>query len=272
MRLAIPLSVRVCTALLLLVAVASVLLPYLSHWQVATLDWDHVGVSPSWRAGHVFGTDRLGRDLFVRTLAGVRVSLAIGLLATLVSVVIGVSVGAVAGFLGGRTDALLMRLVDVLYSLPYIFFVILLTVSLGRSPLAVLLAIAAVGWLTMARVVRAQTQALRQREFVTAARAMGVSTPTILWRHIIPNVAGPVVVYATLTVPSLILLESFLSFLGLGVQEPAASLGNLMAQGAAEMEGAPWMLLVPGSFLVGIVLIIGILGDALRDWVDPRGR
>jgi oligopeptide transport system permease protein len=189
-----------------------------------------------------------------------------------VSLVIGVAWGAIAGYAGGRLDAVMMRIVDVLYSLPYVFFVILLTVTFERGALTVLLAIAAVGWLTMARVVRGQARALRQREYILAAVAAGVPTRRILWRHVVPNVAGPVVVYAALTVPGMILLESFLSFLGLGVQEPQASLGNLMAQGAAELESAPWMLLAPGAFFVVIVLALGTLGDGLRDALDPNER
>lgn len=258
--------------LLALLAAFAVLGPLASPWAYDALDWDRMGVAPTLDASHWFGTDRLGRDLYVRTLHGVRVSLAIGLLATLVSLVIGVAWGAIAGYAGGRIDALMMRCVDVLYSLPYVFFVILLTVVFDRHPAAVFVAIGAVGWLTMARVVRGQALALRRREFVEAAIAAGVPPWRILWRHVVPNLAGPVVVYATLTVPQMILIESFLSFLGLGVQEPLASLGNLMSQGAAEMETAPWMLLVPGTFLVAIVLALNFIGDGLRDALDPRER
>lgn len=253
-------------------ALLAVVGPFASPWAYDTLDWDHMGVAPMLEASHWLGTDRLGRDLYVRTLHGVRVSLAIGLLATLVSLVIGVAWGAIAGYVGGRTDALMMRCVDVLYSLPYVFFVILLTVVFNRHPAAVFVAIGAVGWLTMARVVRGQALALRHREFIEAAVAAGVPPVRILWRHIVPNLAGPVVVYATLTVPQMILIESFLSFLGLGVQEPLASLGNLMSQGAADMETAPWMLLVPGTFLVAIVLALNFIGDSLRDALDTRER
>ena len=166
----------------------------------------------------------------------------------------------------------MMRVVDVFYSLPYVFFVILLTVTLGRSPATLFISIGAVGWLTMARVVCAQTESLRHKEFIEAAVAAGLPVRRILVRHVLPNLAGPVLVYATLTVPGVILIESFLSFLGLGVQEPAASLGNLMAQGTAEMESAPWMLLAPCAFLVAIVLALGFVGDGLRDHLDPRER
>jgi oligopeptide transport system permease protein len=262
------------TGLWLLAAVAllAVLGPFASPWRVDQLDWARIGAAPGGAGAHWLGTDRLGRDLFVRTLAGVRVSLAIGVLATLVSLLIGVSWGAIAGYAGGRLEALMMRIVDVLYSLPYIFFVILLTVTFGRSLSTLFVAIGAVGWLTMARVACAQTESLRHKEFIEAAVAAGVPRARIVLRHVLPNLSGPVLVYATLTVPGVILIESFLSFLGLGVQEPAASLGNLMAQGTAEMESAPWMLLVPCAFLVAIVLALGVVGDGLRDHLDPRAR
>jgi oligopeptide transport system permease protein len=256
--------------LLVLFAVLSIAGPYASPWSFDALDWEHIGVAPTAEASHWLGTDRLGRDVYVRTLQGVRVSLAIGLLATFVSLAIGVTWGAIAGYAGGRIDAAMMRIVDVLYSLPYVFFVILLTVVFERHPLTVFVAIGAFGWLTMARVVRGQALSLRHREFVEAAVAAGLPPARVLWRHVVPNLAGPVIVYATLTVPQMILIESFLSFLGLGVQEPLASLGNLMADGAAEMESAPWLLLVPGTFLVAIVLALNFVGDGLRDALDPR--
>jgi oligopeptide transport system permease protein len=268
-----PLDAKARRALgvLAVIALAAVVGPLASPWRVDALDWDHLAVGPTLAAHHYLGTDRLGRDLLARTLAGLRVSFGIGVAATLVSLVVGVGWGALAGFAGGRVGALLMRVVDVLYSLPYVFFVILLTVTLGRGTVTLFVAIGAVGWLTMARVVCAETESLRQREFVVAARAAGVPRRRVLLRHILPNLAGVVLVYATLTVPGMILLESFLSFLGLGVQEPAASLGNLMAQGAAEMESAPWMLLEPCALMIVIVLALGSLGEGLRDWLDPRG-
>jgi oligopeptide transport system permease protein len=271
-RLARQPAARASLALLALIGALALIGPLASPWNAEQLDWARMGVPPGLEGAHWLGTDRLGRDLYVRTLEGLRVSLAIGLLATLVSLVVGVGWGVTAGYVGGRLDALMMRLVDVLYSLPYVFFVILLTVSFGSGPVTLFLAIGAVGWLAMARMVRAQARSLRQREFIAAAEVAGVSTPAILWRHVVPNLLGPVLVYTALTVPGLILLESFLSFLGLGIAEPRASLGNLISQGAAEMESAPWMLLVPCLTLIAIVLALGTLGDALRDMQDPRER
>jgi len=236
------------------------------------IDWSNMAAPPFEADGHWLGTDRLGRDLLLRTLLGLRVSLAIALAATLVSLVIGVSWGALAGYLRGRTDALMMRFVDVLYALPQVFFVIILTVVFGRGPLTLLVAIGAFGWLTMARIVRGQALALRERDFVEAAVVGGAGTMRIVARHIVPNLLGPVIVYATLTVPQVILVESFLSFLGIGIQEPLASLGNLIADGASEMETAPWMLAVPAGCLVLVVFAFNFLGDGLRDALDPRDR
>ncbi len=253
-------------------AFAALVGPSLLGYREDEIDWAHMAAPPLEAAGHWLGTDRLGRDLLVRTLHGLRVSLAIALAATLVSLVIGVAWGAIAGFRRGRTDALMMRLVDVLYSLPQVFFVIILTVVFGRSPLTLLVAIGAFGWLTMARIVRGQALALREREFVDAAIVGGAGTLRIVGRHIVPNLLGPVIVYATLTLPQVILVESFLSFLGIGIQEPLASLGNLIADGAAEMETAPWMLAVPAACLMLIVFCFNFLGDGLRDALDPRDR
>jgi oligopeptide transport system permease protein len=199
-----------------------------------------------------------------------RTSLLIALLASAVSLCIGVAWGAVAGYVGGRLDSAMMRLVDILYSLPYIFFVIVLTVLFGRNIFLLFVAIGAVGWLTMARIVRGQTLSLRRREFIEAAIALGVPRRRIIARHIVPNVTGPVIVYATLLVPQMILFESFLSFLGLGVQEPLASLGSLIADGAAVMESAPWMLMVPASVLVVLLTCLNFIGDGLRDALDPH--
>lgn len=232
------------------------------------LDWTQVASAPGLAHAHWFGTDRLGRDLFVRTLAGTRVSLSIGLTATAVSVGVGVLYGAVSGYFGGRVDQIMMRVVEILSGLPLIFFVIFLTVLFGRSLFLLFAAIGAVGWLTMARIVRGQTLSIRQKEFIEAAIASGATAPRIILKHIVPNVIGPVIVYATLTIPQVILFESFLSFLGLGIQEPRASLGTLIAEGAAEMESAAWMLLIPGAFLTLLLLCLNIVGDGLRDALD----
>lgn len=249
-------------ALLLLLALAA---PWLTPYSHDFIDWQNQAVSPQLEAAHWLGTDRLGRDLFARGMQALRVSVLIGLVAALVSVTIGVGWGAVAGYIGGRLDAAMMRFVDIVYALPYVFIVIILSSVFERGSLAALIiAIGAVGWLTMARIVRGQTLSLRRREFIDAAILGGVSTPRIIWRHVLPNVAGPVIAYATLTIPQMILFESFLSFLGLGVQEPFASLGTLINEGAQEMESAPWMLLVPASLLTVLLVGFNLLGDGLR--------
>jgi oligopeptide transport system permease protein len=265
--------VLTATALVALVTLIAICGPALSPYADDTLDWQHLAASPGLTASHWFGTDRLGRDLFVRTLHGVRLSLLISLLASAVSLVIGVTWGAIAGYVGGRTDAWMMRFVDVLYSLPYLFIVIILTTLFERGSVTVLLVtIGAVGWLTTARIVRGQTLTLKQRDFVEAARAGGLGTSGILAWHIVPNLVGPVVIYATLTIPQMITFESFLSFLGLGVQEPLASLGSLINDGAQEMQSAPWMLLAPAFFLMTLLVCFNLIGDGLRDALDPRDR
>jgi oligopeptide transport system permease protein len=271
-RLAANRAAVASVVVLLVLGLFSVAGPWLSPYAPDELDWQHMGIPPDPGSGHWLGTDRLGRDLFVRTLEGTRLSLGVALLATTVSLLLGVGWGAAAGYAGGRVDALMMRLVDVIYALPTIFFVIVLTVAFGRSPGVLLLAIGAVGWLTMARMVRGQALALMQRDFIEASVAAGAGPARVILRHLVPNLTGTVAVYATLMVPQMILVESFLSFLGIGIQEPLASLGNLIADGAAEMESAPWILLVPATVLVVIVFCFNFLGDGLRDALDPRRR
>ncbi len=254
-----------------LLVVAAIVGPYLTAWR-----YDEVNKSDVWFAplqhGHLMGTDALGRDLLARLLVGLRVSLAIGFVATFVSLVIGVAWGAVAGFVGGRLDEVMMRFVDVLYSLPFIFFVILLMVTFGSNFILIFVAIGAVEWLTMSRIVRGQTLTLKHKEFVEAARAAGLDRGAIIFRHIVPNLLGPVVVYVTLTIPAVILAESFLSFLGLGVQPPMASLGTLIAHGASDMELAPWLLIFPSLVMVITLMSFNFIGDGLRDAIDPKDR
>jgi oligopeptide transport system permease protein len=219
---------------------------------------------------HFFGTDELGRDLLARTLYGARISFAVGLMATLVSLTIGVAYGSVSALAGGRTDHLMMRIVDILYGLPFMFFVIILMVIFGRNLLNLFIALGAVQWLTMARIVRGQVLSLKGREFVLSAHALGVSPPRLIVRHLLPNALGPIVVYATLTVPAVMLEEAFLSFLGLGVQPPMASWGSLAAEGAAAMEAYPWLIVFPGLALTVTLLSLNFLGDGLRDALDPQ--
>ena len=257
----------VLAALVVAAAVGPCLAPYA---------YDAVNKTDVWMAplehGHLLGTDALGRDLLARLLIGLRVSLAIGLVATAVSLAIGVSWGATAGYLGGRVDEAMMRFVDVLYSLPFIFFVILLMVTFGSNIVLIFVAIGAVEWLTMSRIVRGQTLTLKNKEFVEAARAAGLGRGGVIARHIVPNLLGPVVVYVTLTIPAVILAESFLSFLGLGVQPPMASLGTLIASGALDMELAPWLLIFPSAVMVVTLMSFNFIGDGLRDAIDPKDR
>ena len=224
------------------------------------------------RARFLLGTDQNGRDLLTRILVGGRVSLTIGLLATFVALAIGVTYGAVAGYLGGRADHVMMRIVDVLYSLPFMFFVIMLVVFFGRNFVLMFIAVGAIEWLDMARIVRGQTLSIKRQEYVEAAQAMGVSTPAIIRRHVIPNTLGPVVVFMTLMVPKVILLESFLSFLGLGVQEPLTSWGVLISEGAKNIQGASWLLIWPSLFLAVTLFCLNFIGDGLRDALDPKDR
>ena len=232
---------------------------------------DRLALAPTLENMHWLGTDILGRDMVARLLVGLQISLAVGAIATFVSLVIGVTWGAIAGFAGGRVDQYMMRLVDVLYAVPFIFFVILVTVVFGRSIFLIFLAIGAVEWMTMARIVRGQTLALKQKEFVEAARAAGVKPMGIIIRHILPNLLGPVAVYVTLTMPVVILQESFLSFIGLGVNEPLTSLGQLISAGQKEFA-CPWLLFAPATVMVVTLFSLNFIGDGLRDAFDPKDR
>ena len=271
-RLAAHPGACAAAAVIALLVALALLGPWLSPNGIETLDWSRVAVDPTLGHAHWFGTDRLGRDLFVRTLEGARVSIAVGLVASAVSLTLGLTYGAIAGYVGGRTDHVMMRIVEILSGLPLIFFVIFLTVIFGRSIHLLFVSIGAVGWLTVARIVRGQTLSIRRREFIEAAIASGATPARIIRKHVLPNVLGPVIVYATLTVPQIMLFESFLSFLGLGVQEPHASLGTLISEGAGEMEAAPWMLLAPGTFLAVLLVCLNIAGDGLRDAFDVTER
>jgi oligopeptide transport system permease protein len=263
-------TVLLSGGLLLGLVVVAMLGPLLSPYNYLQTNFNNILSSPSLADAHLFGTDDLGRDLFVRTLLGVQVTILVALIASAVSLVIGVLYGAIAGLAGGRVDAVMMRFVDTLYALPFIFFVILLMVAFERNFFLIFVAIGAVNWLDMARIVRGQTLSLREREFVQAAQLSGVSFARIILRHIAPNLVGVVVVYLTLTIPQAILVESFLSFLGLGIQEPQTSLGALVDAGVNHMEGSAWMLLIPAALLAWILLCFNFLGDALRDVFDAR--
>jgi oligopeptide transport system permease protein len=264
------------------IALMAIFAPLLSPYAFDEADFALVQCAPGWwpgdnvlcRAGgaHWFGMDGVGRDLFVRTLYGARISLAVGLVATCVSLLIGVAYGATAGYIGGRTDNLMMRFVDILYSLPFIFFVIILMVVFDRNFILLFVAIGAVEWLTMARIVRGQTLSVKQQEFIETARAAGVGTAGIIGRHCIPNTVGPVIVYVTLTIPAVILAESFLSFLGLGIREPMTSWGVLIAEGANSIQIAPWTLIFPAGFMAVTLFCFNFIGDGLRDALDPKDR
>jgi oligopeptide transport system permease protein len=265
-------AVRLFAGMLLVIVVVAIVGPWLSPHDYQQTNFDRLLSPPALGNGHLFGTDDLGRDLFVRTMLGVQVTILVAIVASAVSLVIGVAYGAIAGFVGGRVDAAMMRFVDTLYALPFIFFVILLMVVFERNFLLIFVAIGAINWLDMARIVRGQTLSLKEREFVQAARLTGVSTAGILFRHIAPNLVGVVIVYVTLTIPQAILVESFLSFLGLGVQEPSTSLGALVDAGVNQLEGASYMLLIPAALLAIILLSFNFLGDALRDVFDARSQ
>jgi oligopeptide transport system permease protein len=258
--------------LLGVIVLAAIVVPLVSPYNYYTPQWTLLDMSPTLHGGHIFGTDDLGRDFLIRVMWGCRVSLMIGLVASVVSIVIGVLWGTTAGYAGGNVDAFMMRIVDILYSVPFIPFVIVLVVMFGRNLFLIFVAIGAVSWLDIARIVRGQTLSLRSKEFIEAARASGVRGPAIVVRHLIPNLLGIVVIYATLTVPSVILFEAFLSFLGLGVQAPMTSLGVLVSDGASDLQSFPYQLIIPAIFLALIVYCLNYLGDGLRDVLDPKER
>ena len=254
---------------LVLFIVIALLTPWIAPYSYQAQDLE-LGASPP-SAAHWLGTDIFGRDLMTQIMYGGRISLAVGFVATAVALLIGVTWGAIAGYVGGRTDAVMMRLVDILYALPFMIFIVLLTVVFGRNMLLLFLAIGAVEWLTMARIMRGQVQSLRQQEFVEAAISLGLSPATLIRRHLVPNALGPIIVYTTLTIPNVMLLEAFLSFLGLGIQPPQTSWGLLISYGAETMEEYPWLLIFPGIALTLTLFSLNFLGDGLRDALDVRG-
>jgi oligopeptide transport system permease protein len=255
---------------LIIISIVSVFGPFFLQYNFSDTDWGSIYQPPSFETGHYLGTDGNGRDLLVRILHGGRLSLSIGLIATFVSVFIGVLYGTIAGFFGGKLDIFMMRIVEILYAMPYLIFVIILMVVFGRNIYFLFIAIGAVEWLTMARIVRGQTISMKEKEFIETSKALGQSNTLIIVKHIIPNLAGPIIVYITLMVPSVIILESFLSFLGLGVQEPLTSWGVLISEGSREMETAWWLLIFPGSFMVITLASLNFIGDGLRDAIDPK--
>ncbi len=258
--------------ILVVITLACIIGPWVLPNAYDSADWDAMSLAPSLKNWHLFGTDEAGRDLLVRSLIGGRISLMVGVLATLASVTIGIAWGAVAGFIGGRVDSLMMRIVDMMYAIPYLLIAILMVTMLGRDFHLVVLTITVFSWMDMARVVRGQTLSLRSKEFVEAARAIGVPTRRIIFSHIVPNLLGIVVIYATVTVPGVILTESVLSFLGLGIQEPMTSWGVLIEDGTKVMEVSPWMLLFPGALLSITLYCFNYVGDGLRDALDPKDR
>lgn len=256
--------------ILIFISIISVFGPFFIQHGFSDTDWSSIYQPPSLENGHYLGTDGNGRDLLVRILHGGRLSLSIGVIATFVSVFIGVIYGTIAGFFGGKLDIFMMRVVEILYAMPYLIFVIILMVVFGRNIYFLFIAIGAVEWLTMARIVRGQTISLKEKDFIETSKALGQSNTLIIIKHIIPNLAGPIIVYITLMVPSVIILESFLSFLGLGVQEPLTSWGVLISEGSREMETAWWLLIFPGSFMVITLASLNFIGDGLRDAIDPK--
>lgn len=258
--------------ILFLISLLLIFGPFISQYTFDQIDWMNMAAPPSLETGHFFGTDHLGRDLFVRTLEGGRISLMVGAMGALIAVLIGTFYGAMAGFFGGRVDNVMMRALEILQSFPFMFLVILMITFFGRSILLIFVAIGAVSWLDMARIVRGQTLSLKNKEFIEAAVICGTNSRQIILRHLIPNLLGIVVVYASLLVPGMILFESFLSFLGLGVQEPMTSWGALVNEGAMSMEVAVWQLAFPTAFLVVTLFCFNFIGDGLRDALDPKDR
>ncbi|MCO7262057.1 oligopeptide ABC transporter permease OppC [Dickeya zeae] len=261
-------SLFVLTLITLFVVIGPIVAPF----NYADTDWNMMSSAPDMASKHYFGTDSSGRDLLVRVAIGGRISLMVGVAAALVAVIVGTLYGAASGYLGGKVDSVMMRLLEILNSFPFMFFVILLVTLFGQNILLIFVAIGMVSWLDMARIVRGQTLSLKRKEFIEAALVCGVSSRSIVLRHVVPNVLGVVVVYASLLVPSMILFESFLSFLGLGTQEPLSSWGALLNDGANSMEVAPWLLLYPAGFLVVTLFCFNFIGDGLRDALDPKDR
>ncbi|MBP2859488.1 oligopeptide ABC transporter permease OppC [Dickeya oryzae] len=257
---------------LTLITLFVVIGPMVAPFNYADTDWNMMSSAPDMAYKHYFGTDSSGRDLLVRVAIGGRISLMVGVAAALVAVIVGTLYGAASGYMGGKVDSVMMRLLEILNSFPFMFFVILLVTLFGQNILLIFVAIGMVSWLDMARIVRGQTLSLKRKEFIEAALVCGVSTRSIVLRHVVPNVLGVVVVYASLLVPSMILFESFLSFLGLGTQEPLSSWGALLNDGANSMEVAPWLLLYPAGFLVVTLFCFNFIGDGLRDALDPKDR
>ena len=255
-------------AIILFLIICAILAPWIAPYSYEYMDFEQMGMAPS--AQHLLGTDELGRDLLSRLLYGSRVSLMVGFIATGVALVIGVSWGIIAGYIGGKVDAVMMRIVDILYGLPFIIFIILLVVIFEAKLWLIFAAIGAVEWLTMARIVRGQVIGLKNQEFVLAAQAMGVSNFSMFRKHLFPNILGPIAVYATLTIPQVMLLEGFLSFLGLGVQPPMSSWGTLISDGVAAMEELPWLLIYPGLTFTTTLFALNFFGDGLRDALDPK--
>lgn len=257
---------------LLLIVLFITFAPMMMPFTYEDTDWNMMSMPPDVESMHYFGTDASGRDMLVRIAIGGRISLMVGVAGALIAVVIGTIYGAISGYLGGKVDMVMMRLIEILGSFPFMFFVILLVTFFGQNIFLIFVAIGMIAWLSLARIVRGQTLSLKNKEFVEAAIVCGVPRRQIIWKHIVPNVLGIVVVYASLEVPSLILFESFLSFLGLGTQEPMSSWGALLSDGAAQMETSPWLLAFPAFFLCLTLFCFNFIGDGLRDAFDPKDK